>query len=278
MAVAFPPPLVPIAGASDREGRSRRNRHHWIAPSRGIIPIFLILIIAAHRGFNIEPFSGSLQYGNATRLQTDDGSDRGHARWLFRRAKVSVGPCDRRRRASSARGLSSTSFGVLGLTRARQSILAKQQGRLRRRLQEWSRAFLRCAPHTPSSISHACARSRHTGVSLTAAREADGWREQQREVPAGCDRQDGDGAGGGSSEARRMLEGDDRRRMTRAGVKLNGARERVPISVSATTAGRALSLASIISASVTRRRPASSSSVEAPMSPSSSPPIPPSYA
>jgi len=38
MAVAFPPPLVPIAGASDREGRSRRNRHHWIAPSRGIIP------------------------------------------------------------------------------------------------------------------------------------------------------------------------------------------------------------------------------------------------
>jgi hypothetical protein len=49
MAVAFPPPLVPIAGASDREGRSRRNRHHWKAPSRGIIPIFLILIIAARR-------------------------------------------------------------------------------------------------------------------------------------------------------------------------------------------------------------------------------------
>ena len=47
MAVAIPPPLVPIAGASDREGRSRRNRHHWIAPSRGISPIFLFLIIAA---------------------------------------------------------------------------------------------------------------------------------------------------------------------------------------------------------------------------------------
>jgi len=56
MAVALPPPLVPIAGASDREGRSRRNRHHWIAPSRGIIPISLILIIAAPQGFNIEPF------------------------------------------------------------------------------------------------------------------------------------------------------------------------------------------------------------------------------
>jgi hypothetical protein len=74
----------------------------------------LFLIIAAHRGFNIVPFSGSLQYGNATRLQADDGSDRGHVRWLFRRAKVSVGPGDRRRRASSTRGLYSTSFGVFG--------------------------------------------------------------------------------------------------------------------------------------------------------------------
>jgi len=68
MAVAFPPPLVPIAGASDREGRSRRNRHHWIAPSRGIITIFLILIIAAHRGFNIVPFqevySTAMQHGS----------------------------------------------------------------------------------------------------------------------------------------------------------------------------------------------------------------------
>jgi hypothetical protein len=95
--------LVPIAGASDREGRSRRNRHHWIAPSRGIIPIFLFLIIAAHRGFNIVPFSGSLQYGNATRLQADDGSDRGPARGLLRWAEVSVGSGDRRRPASRAR-------------------------------------------------------------------------------------------------------------------------------------------------------------------------------
>ena len=132
MAVAFPPPLVPIAGASDREGRSRRNRHHWIAPSRGIIPIYLILIIAAPPGLQRRAFSGSIQYGNATRLQTDDGSDRGHARGLFRRAKVPVGSGDRRRRASSARGLSPMSFfGVLGLTMARRSFLARQQGRLR---------------------------------------------------------------------------------------------------------------------------------------------------
>ena len=61
MAVANPPPLVPLAGASDREGRTRRNRHHWIALSRGIIPIFLLLIIAAPQGFNIVPISGSLQ-------------------------------------------------------------------------------------------------------------------------------------------------------------------------------------------------------------------------
>ena len=88
MAVAFPPPLVPIAGASDREGRSRRNRHHWIAPSRGIIPTFLILIIAAHRGFNIVPFQEvyctAMQHGS----KADDGSDRGPARgpaWCYER-------------------------------------------------------------------------------------------------------------------------------------------------------------------------------------------------
>ena len=88
MAVANPPPLVPLAGrASDREGRTRRNWHHcrictYVAPSRGIegmfIPIFLFLIIAAPQGFNIVPYSGSLQYGNETRLQAEhDGSDRG---------------------------------------------------------------------------------------------------------------------------------------------------------------------------------------------------------
>ena len=54
---------------------------------------------------------------------------------------------------------------------------------------------------------------------------------------------------------------DDRRRMKRAGAVRTGARERVPISVSATTAGRALSLALVISANVTLHRPASSSSV-----------------
>ena len=70
--------------------------------ARGIIPIFFFLIIAAPQGFNIEPFSGSLQYSNAKPIQADDGSDRGPARGLLRWAEVSVGVGDRRRRASSA--------------------------------------------------------------------------------------------------------------------------------------------------------------------------------
>ncbi len=96
MAVAFPPPLVPIAGASDREGRSRRNRHHWIAPSRGIITIFLILIIAAHRGFNIVPFQEVYSTAVQHCSKANDGSDRGPARGLFRWVKVSVGSGVRR--------------------------------------------------------------------------------------------------------------------------------------------------------------------------------------
>ena len=65
------------AGARDREGAARRNRHGWIALSRGFIHIVFFLIIAAPHVTNFVPFSGCLQYGNATRLQADDGSDRG---------------------------------------------------------------------------------------------------------------------------------------------------------------------------------------------------------
>ena len=65
------------AGARDRVGAARRNRHGWIALSRGFIHIVFFLIIAAPHVTNFVPFSGSLQYGNATPLQADDGSDRG---------------------------------------------------------------------------------------------------------------------------------------------------------------------------------------------------------
>ena len=151
-----------FAGARDREGAARRNRHGWIALSRGFIHIVFLLIIAAPQVTNFVPFSGSLLYGNEKLIQADVGIDRGPARELLRWAKVSVGSGDRRHRASSARGPSPASFGVLGLTRARQSFSARQQGRLARRRQEWSMSFLRCAPHTPPSIYHACARVHDT--------------------------------------------------------------------------------------------------------------------
>ena len=81
-------------------------------------------------------------------------------------------------RASSTRGLSATSFGVLGLTRARQSFLARQQGRLRLRRQEWSRAFLRCAPHTPST--HARARDIQVCRGLRRERQTGGGSSRGR--------------------------------------------------------------------------------------------------
>ena len=84
------------AGARDRKGAARRNWHGWIALSRGFIHIVFFLIIAAPQITNFVPFSGSLQYGNATRLQAVDGSYRGHARVLLRWAEVLVGEATRR--------------------------------------------------------------------------------------------------------------------------------------------------------------------------------------
>ena len=90
------------------------------SPESGHHPHRLHLDHRGAPGLQQHALSGSLLYGNATRLQADDGSDRGPARGLLRWAKASVGSGDRRRRASSARGPSPTSFGRLGLTRARQ--------------------------------------------------------------------------------------------------------------------------------------------------------------
>jgi hypothetical protein len=122
MAVVFPPPLVPIAGASDREGRSRRNRHHWIAPSRGIIPkmFFLILIIVAHRGAS----TSSLFWKSTVRqCNTAPGRRRERSGACARAVPMGQGvgrvwrpPAPRVERARSF----SDEFGRLGLTRARQ--------------------------------------------------------------------------------------------------------------------------------------------------------------
>ena len=80
---AVPAAFGAPAGARDREGAARRNWHGWIALSRGFIHIVFFLIIAAPHVNNFVPFSRSLQYGYATRLQADDGSDRGPARGLL---------------------------------------------------------------------------------------------------------------------------------------------------------------------------------------------------
>ena len=100
-------------------------------------------------------------YGNAKPIQADDGSGRGPARGLLRWAKVSVGSGDRRCRASTAlvdraRPVSDefwrfgpdkgTSIDFGQATWAAGAAAAK----------EWSRSFLRCAPHTPPCISYAC--------------------------------------------------------------------------------------------------------------------------
>ena len=53
MAVANPPPLVPLAGASDREGRTRRNWHHCA------LDMYLCSPESGHRGQPSSPSSCS---------------------------------------------------------------------------------------------------------------------------------------------------------------------------------------------------------------------------
>jgi hypothetical protein len=113
-------------------------------------------------GLQHEPFSGSLQYGNAKPIKADDGSGRGPARGLLRWAKVSVGSGDRRRRASSTRGPSPTSFWRFGLDKGTSIVFGqatRAAGAAAARVVE----VVFCgARHTPPSISHACARALST--------------------------------------------------------------------------------------------------------------------
>ena len=73
-------------GARRRERSGGRGAAQlaWLdSPEPGLYPhtvcnhIVFFLIIAAPQVTNFVPFTGSLQYGNATPLQADDGSDRG---------------------------------------------------------------------------------------------------------------------------------------------------------------------------------------------------------
>ena len=176
----------------------------------------------------------------------------------------------------------------MGLTRARRSFSARQQGRLARRRQEWSRAFFFCgARHAPhSNLTHARAFATHRCGVDGCARGRRSARAAERE---GVCRRDDDGAGDGGSEAvdvhvwswrastaaaswaRRPAVGEKR-----AGAERTGASERVPVSVSATTTGKVpLARAGHLGERFSLHRLASSSSVEASMSPSFSPPISP---
>jgi hypothetical protein len=89
---------------------------------------------------------------------------------------VSVGSGDRRRRASSARGPSPTSFGVLGLTRARQSFLAGAAAAKR------SRTCSPSARHTSLThhISRMRVRARHRCLQYAIGAAAEVLRAGER--------------------------------------------------------------------------------------------------
>ena len=128
MAVAIPS-FGALAGASDREGKSRRNRHH----SRTGYKPRVGASCSPHRHMSCSGSSSCLfqEYGNANPIQADDGSGRGPARGLLRWAKVSVlgsVATDRRCRASS------------GASRARAALLEPWPRQLDRKLDRNSTA------------------------------------------------------------------------------------------------------------------------------------------
>ena len=218
MAVANPPPLVPIAGARDREGRFRRNRRHWIAPSRGIIPIFLFLIIAAPLGFNIVPFHCLFWKSTVRQCKTDPGRRRERSGACARAAPMGQGvgrvwrpPASRLERARPFSGEfwrfgpdKGTSIDFGQATRAAGAALA-------RRRQKSGRGRYCGARHTPHPPFLTHARSLATHRCGVDGGTRDRWvaGAAERGVSVGCVRRDGDGAGGGSSDAGRALEGDD---------------------------------------------------------------------
>ena len=144
---------------------------------------------------------------------------------LFRWAKASAGSGDRRRRASSARGPSPTSFGVLGLTRARQSFLWPDKSGWRGGGEAIEDVLSECAPHPAHApyLTHACARV--TQVPAICYRCSSGsafaqQREQQREA---CRRW----RAAPRAAAQQRSRSDNRRRMRRARAELNGMSERL---------------------------------------------------
>ena len=196
----------------------------WIAPSRGHtvrldVRLDVLLDVLDHRGARSRASTSCLfqEVYCIRQCKTDPDRRRERSGACASSAPMGQGvrrvswrpPAGRRRAASSTRGPSPMSFGVWGLTRARQSFLARQQWRLARRRQEWcSRVFLR---HTPYIITHA------------RARDIQVWRRLRRERQTGGGSSRGrclQGVTGRTATARRrrqqrgssttMLEGDGR--------------------------------------------------------------------
>ena len=112
---------------------------------------------------------------------------------------------DRRRRASSARGPSPTSFGVLGLTRARQSFLWPDKSGWRGGGEAIEDVLSECAPHPAHApyLTHACARATQVPASCNHRCSTGGAlrrRESSRE------RRGGDGAAPRAAAAARLGE------------------------------------------------------------------------
>ena len=168
------------AGARDREGAARRNRHG--SPEPGLYPHFLfvfILIIAAPHYTDFVPFSGRL-YVNAKPIQADDGSDRGHVQGLSSgglRCWYGLGRAARLRRVwpSWARQGPVNRLG------------GGRQRRLARRRQEPSRVF-RSARHTPPthiSLMRACTyvsqvQRQERRLAACSMQRAEGWQRFNR--------------------------------------------------------------------------------------------------
>ena len=168
MAVANPPPLVPIAGARDREGRSRRNRHHWIAPSRGINhhPHRLVL---DHRGAPRLQLCAFLRKSTVQQCKTDPGRRRERSGACVRAVPMGQGVGRVWRppaapRVERARPFSDE-FWRFGPDKGTSIILVARQERLaRRRRSDRGRALrVRVTPR-PRTISHACVCACDTGA------------------------------------------------------------------------------------------------------------------
>jgi len=183
MAVANPPPLVPIAGASDREGRSRRNRHHWIAMSRGINH-HPHLLLPDHRGAPGLQHRAFFRKSTVRQCNTAPGRRRERSGARARAVPMGQGvgrvwrpPAPRVECALPF----SDEFWCFGPDKGPSIVFGqatRAAGAAAARVVEG--VFLRCATPRPP-ISRMRARSRHTGVASMAAREADGRREQLRE-------------------------------------------------------------------------------------------------